>query len=1073
MVTIDSLAQTVKQENEKLLPLQARGILKAAIAAGWQPRFWNGRDGWQYPVCDYDGNAIVLRWKAAPNQGDGNKYSFIPSKPKNPLANWYILPGTADAITKNHGVCYLANGEPSKLAYHAAGVHNVIATTASENTVPANTIDVLQKLGVHRLLYPADKDQAGMNSAVKWREALRGSGIDYEALQWSDQVPDKGDANDLWIALEFDQILFRATLHNLSPLDLPAVKEQPKQEYTGDTNYNEFPEAFVNAVIKKVETLEGFTRWKSNGWGNFSSPFREDKTPSAGFNRLTLGYNDFAGNGMGIVEFANAIGINIRNYSQKSKPKNTSKKNLAQLPDPQQPEEETLLQKAQRIKDQEYQRPAYTPDITFNARYVSEWASLVKTVKTGAIVCIKSKKNTGKTHAVDAVIKPALEKEKGERLRSLTLGHLRKLIDQYVNEGTALSRHGMSKSQLQQSPEIAELIHSIEKLLNDASDFPEYDIIYWDEVSKGLEALISGPMIAGGKGIRIRNLLERLFKSAKYLYFTDADFTDEVLQYLRDIAPGREIIAVENEYVFDQKIPGQLYTSKRALLEAVSGDVLANPVKTEAIKFDSVKEAQIEYEYLLSKGIDPEKILLVTGSNQNEPRQKEYLEDPTGVTASGFYAAILLTRVGGEGLNQTAPVDDVSYIGGRALSPASAAQLASRDRNPEAVRAYVPINEAYEVRSKDEIFQKIVDRHNYSQIWLHPYKREDREIISEAQRDYELMRASMIHRDQMERAQYLTAFLHHMPQVDFSQIIDAKASDAFNEDWKQAESIRNQKRIDTLIKASPLSSDMHRRMADNGQTYASDELARFKDHSLYELGIGFEGYTASIAELHINERELQKTLNIRDMMLATDDERKALDHKERLDGTPVGNRKQFYTRTLYENRLLEILFDCSLLDTEGLEARAIHHNPADTAGSEFEYAKQVFIKENGIEIWNAYFERGKNYSSDPKAIFAKLLDKRGFKLIQHRLQTGNEKTPFYYVVTDEYKKRLLIAQTSLNHQRRLGRYSLDQSELQNLYEIHFIEKLQRHETIALHITDRNAKFPVLGPVLSPDLIRTA
>jgi len=88
--------------------------------------------------------------------------------------------------------------------------------------------------------------------------------------------------------------------------------------YTG----HNFPSAYVNDVLQRIEQIESSTPWNDKGWINFRSPLREDTHASAGFNRITLGYNDFAGETMGIVKFAyRAFGIDIKHYLPKQQPR--------------------------------------------------------------------------------------------------------------------------------------------------------------------------------------------------------------------------------------------------------------------------------------------------------------------------------------------------------------------------------------------------------------------------------------------------------------------------------------------------------------------------------------------------------------------------------------------------------------------------------------------------------------------------------------------------------------------------------------------------------------------------------
>lgn len=290
--------------------LTQRGIAAQADLAGWLGN--EPKQRWNYPVYHYEtGEVIAHRGKAYPNSS-GHKYDWTPEKPKDPAADWYILLGTANAIAAANGVAWLANGEPASLAYKAAGVHNVLATTLSEISVPRNLKQVLNAMGVTRLLYPIDNDAAGLKSAVNWRDALRGTGIDYEAFTWGEDAPAKADGNDIWIALAFDAAAFQAKLQTLPRAALPEPVEKPKLSPMRDFAQNR--EGLIELVMSRL----GITgaAFKSNGWTakNFSSPFREDKEPSAGFNRVSGSFKDFGSEGYKLRELAEKLGIDTTPY---------------------------------------------------------------------------------------------------------------------------------------------------------------------------------------------------------------------------------------------------------------------------------------------------------------------------------------------------------------------------------------------------------------------------------------------------------------------------------------------------------------------------------------------------------------------------------------------------------------------------------------------------------------------------------------------------------------------------------------------------------------------------------------
>lgn len=305
--------------------LSERGILESAVANGWQAQ----PHGWRYPVFDLDGGVIGYRVKQIDRDP---KYLWSPAKPKHTLAEWYILPDMRRAIAASGGLCYLANGEPALIAYHSAGVKNAIATTLSEIAVPANIQDVFQQLGITRLIAIVDNDYAGYQSAIKWRDALRGSGIDYEACTWGkvqsnkvyvdtfgnehpyiacDDVPAKIDGNDAWIQTAFDNAAFQTWVAGVIALPLPVPQEKPQQEAK---TFEETPKGLIDAIISSA-IARGLKERRGKGWLHGKSIFREEKKPSFGIN-TEHGYGkDLAtGEVYGVFQVAERLNIDWQAY---------------------------------------------------------------------------------------------------------------------------------------------------------------------------------------------------------------------------------------------------------------------------------------------------------------------------------------------------------------------------------------------------------------------------------------------------------------------------------------------------------------------------------------------------------------------------------------------------------------------------------------------------------------------------------------------------------------------------------------------------------------------------------------
>lgn len=274
--------------------LDHRRILDPALTMGWQPH----KHGAKYPVFDPEtGEIVAERWKAASGQSR-HKYLWIPA---GRTANYYTAPGLPDTIAGADGLLWVANGEPSVLAFHAAGIKNVLSWFG-EGSIPKSVVKDFLAMGVSRVIYLPDNDYAGYQAAIKFRDMLQGSGIDYEFKTWGksqvdlihvdktsgkqtpyiacDDVPAKADANDIWKLVAADSASFTQRLSNAPVMQLP-TPEPKRQQAFDDSEFEETPQGLIDAIASAL----GIERYKPSGWSkHVTSPFREDRNPSFSLN---------------------------------------------------------------------------------------------------------------------------------------------------------------------------------------------------------------------------------------------------------------------------------------------------------------------------------------------------------------------------------------------------------------------------------------------------------------------------------------------------------------------------------------------------------------------------------------------------------------------------------------------------------------------------------------------------------------------------------------------------------------------------------------------------------------------
>lgn len=193
--------------------LKDRGLAPIMLKAGIKAHTYKGAPGWRYPTFTLDGEMTdVARWKNADSSAQP-KYAWLyKGKPERPT--YYVLPGLREAVEAALGLLYIAAGEVDLWTYHAAGLPNVLSWFG-EGNVPATLAEDLAQLGVRRVIYLPDLDEAGFRSASKVIERLKDSDIDLDLRRLPiGQVDDKIDVNDLWQHVQFDAGVFLEQLHH-------------------------------------------------------------------------------------------------------------------------------------------------------------------------------------------------------------------------------------------------------------------------------------------------------------------------------------------------------------------------------------------------------------------------------------------------------------------------------------------------------------------------------------------------------------------------------------------------------------------------------------------------------------------------------------------------------------------------------------------------------------------------------------------------------------------------------------------------------------------------------------------
>ena len=288
-------------KNERLPAWQQlladRGILDTALHAGWQ----SSNNGWDYPIHNLDGQIVTRRWKAYPDT-NSQKYRWLPNKPAG--ADYYfgvLITVLQAAIANANSTLYIANGEPAVLTFIAAGLLNVLSWFG-ETSIPKNLVETLEFLQIKKIIYIPDNDDAGLNSARKLQKLLAPTDIELILLDWGDHVDHKGDANDLWIQVNFNPQHFQDVVGSLQPLTPPVeaprntINEVFRPSSPLITSTDDYDQAVQNTIQALMRTLD-VDSFKGNGWSkNFQCvlPNHKDRRPSAGIHQESGVYKCFA-----------------------------------------------------------------------------------------------------------------------------------------------------------------------------------------------------------------------------------------------------------------------------------------------------------------------------------------------------------------------------------------------------------------------------------------------------------------------------------------------------------------------------------------------------------------------------------------------------------------------------------------------------------------------------------------------------------------------------------------------------------------------------------------------------------
>lgn len=691
-----ALSQTL---DTPLQQLRERGI--AQTAASYGARFvWHH----QRPAVEY---------RALPTQAVRRKF-FDGRKPKYGWetghkekfgAVYYIPQGEAAlraAIAAADGQLWIANGEPSLWAYHAAGCLNSICWFG-EGSIPHTLSADLRVWGVTEVRNPADNDDGGRKSAKGVRSLLKESGIRYLPLEWGENLKKGYDANDSWIDAGFDAARFVERLQNLKALILPSDELPSRRPWPAATSGDRGMKKAdaIAEIISRAESRQGRQAKRNGKYANFCCLLHEEREPSAGINVETGTYTCLAGCGsLRLEEVCERLNIDYHPYTPPEPPRGASSSRPREQKPAQQAGQSRADQSAPGTPPLQPHVEPLIGDHVISQRYLTALPN------TGApALAIVSDVGTGKTTLAIQAIRTADT--------AIYVAHREKLADNFTRaadaDGVIVEHYkSLSRADRRRPSKVAFCINSYAALAGDAEGLPTAGLLILDEIAQQLEHIYGDAgTFDGQEAILAAESLKYAIKHAGRVLALDAHLDVVALHYLRAVRGDQAVETVVNTYTADRG--ALIMHEKRTGALAAGEKLIAEQAGVVVYAFASVERAQTVAADLAQRLGDADAVLLLTADNADGDRQAAFIRDPNGEISK--YQAVLYSPVLGTGFDITAPVRAViGIMGGAHLSAFDARQMIGRCRNTRETHVYLPKRSGSLEENPDTIYQLELDK---------------------------------------------------------------------------------------------------------------------------------------------------------------------------------------------------------------------------------------------------------------------------------------------------------------------------------------------------------------------------
>jgi hypothetical protein len=982
-----------------------RGIAQSAYVMKWTSK----SSHWVYPVLDFDGNILTYRTKTHDSHAK-YKYKWKPSKLD---AKYYHHPEIRQHIADNNGELFIANGEPSVLAYHSAGIYNVLSWFG-ESSIPNTIIEDLKQLGVTSLIYAPDNDEAGRKSAIKLRDLLHNTDIQLTVLDISAQVDRRGDTNDLWIHVEFDRSHFIDVLSNCPPLVLPTYNP-PKQKQ----NYDNMSEDF-NSLIENVAKAYGIWGQSRNkdGWTrkNFSSPFRDDKNPSASFNFDSGVLNDFSDKPYSLFQQADHLNIEYRRASHAI----PQASNMNAIPDDDSSDKRKCIhcgnsiehrhpsakycndscKKAYKAHQKNINNPIVIdstlipvrlakPTIYIRNPYVSDMD--IDPLLDAKTVGILSPTGTGKTVLIKRYI-DRLKQRLGRPVRVLQINHRRALSRDLANRLGMQCYLDMDSIFYSTIDELVICINSLHKLMT-VDGLPQYDAIILDEPQHLLTHLMSATF-KGNEAVNAYKILCYYIKTTPYLLTLDAHLSKTIIETIEHIRDGK-VTVIENTYRKNKGTVNIYFDVGKALETAIAK---AGKKRKLVVPCETVALSQTAYEYLCDL-YGCENVLLINKNTSSNPDVTQFLSNPDNGLSQ--YRAIVHTATIDSGVSfDSVPAVVCGLFNGSADFVASdIIQMIARVRNPIDIVLYVAQRNRTE-RTTDtiSIYEDALAtaRRNNALITI-----DDNGKVSITKEHKQLLHIqSKLQRDRNTQLNnHLNNVIAYLKYDGYTPQLHSGKNQAVNQilNDKRDDHAEHMKQLRLDPDTSPLSKQDYDDLRDDSDYTLTDidHAGRDKDQVLN--AVGDMEYTAQLDSDLIHPRSQQKLYALTDLY----SDAKYLNQCD-IEDVDLLHKQKYRTLNQHLNKqAIRALFSTDDLD-QAVEI-VLTAKELDTGLTQFVDDNRKDLKHIGIDA--------SKYKTAIRLIRA-ILDRIGVKLIGKLVRINSETRERHYQIDSEHLTRWLAYKDS-------------------------------------------------------------